>query len=368
MAAKALPLILWVLIVSIPRQAQAQPGCSYPCRPVPTFRSSTDITFNIQNALGGSQTDYNYFVGAVTDWNSQLSNVNGQISLSVGSADVMVSIDSSLVGTGRWGVSDTGARTMQINPEVFGYPGASAGLFLHEIGHFLGFADVTNGGGCGVGSTVMLTGVTGSDLQSMSATTSADACSTYHAYGVRDESPIIIRLGAGEIELTGPEIRFDLANSGAPQLIGWTVVGVDEGFLVLDRDGDGQITSGRELFGNFTPLSLDLTGQTAENGFVALAWFDSIAHGGNGDGWITESDAVFDRLQLWIDANHNGITDAGELHSLRSVGIGAISTQYRLSRRLDQFGNEFRFRGMAHGTSMGRVGWHTIYDIFLVHD
>jgi hypothetical protein len=362
------PILLGILLLS-PSRSFAQPGCSDPCRPGSYFRSSSDIKFYIADALGGSQTDYNNFVYAVSDWQNAISSVNGQINLSVSSGDVNVSIDSSLVGTGTWGVSDWGNRTMHINPEVFGYPGASFGLFLHEIGHFLGFADVTMGGSCGVGSTVMLSGVTGSDLQNVSGTTSADGCSTYHVYGVRDESPIVVRLDSGRIELTGPEVFFDLGCTGTPQLVGWTSPGIQEGFLVFDRDGDGKITSGHEMFGNFTPLSWDLNGPLAENGFIALAWFDDVAQGGNGDGWITSADLVFDRLRVWIDSNHDGVTDPGELHTLTSLGIDALSTQYRESRRRDQFRNEFRFRGWIHTvTALGEAAWRDIFDVFLVHN
>lgn len=349
------------------QQLFAQPGCSFPCRPPAGFRSG-DINFYIQDALGGSPTDYDHFVGAVTDWQYQISNANGTVNLSVGNGGVYVSIDSSLVGTGKWAVSDVDAKTMAINPEVFGYPNASGALFLHEIGHFLGYYDVLRQGGCDIGSTAMIYGVSGADLQAMGGTTDADACSVWHVYGVRDESPIVVRLDRGQIELTGPEVAFDLACNGTSQLIGWTALGIAEGFLVLDRDGDGKITSSREMFGNFTPLSWDLTGNPADNGFVALAWFDDVGHGGNGDGWITSADLVFDRLRVWIDSNHDGVTDPGELHTLASVGIDAISTQYRESRRRDRFGNEFRFRGWMHSvTSFGEAVWHQIYDVFLVH-
>ena len=362
-----LTVLLGILLLA-PIRAFAQAGCSDPCRPGTYFRSS-NVSFNIQSALGGSQADYNNFVYAVSDWQSRISDANGQIDLTVGSADVFVSIDSSMVGGGQWAVSDWGNRTMRINPEVFGYPGASFGLFLHEIGHFLGFADVTRGGPCDVGSTAMIVGVSGSDLQNVTGTTSADACSVYHSYGVRDESPIIVRLDTHPIELTGPEVLFDLAGTGAPQLVGWTVPDVLEGFLVLDRDGDRQISSGREMFGNFTPLSWDFSGPSAQNGFDALAWFDAPGQGGNSDGWITAADIVFSRLRVWIDSNHDGVTDPGELRTLKSLNIDAISTQYVEARRRDQFGNDFRFRGWIHlATDHMERAWQTIFDVFLVHN
>jgi hypothetical protein len=162
----------------------------------------------------------------------------------------------------------------------------------------------------------MIEGVTASQLAAQTGVTPNDSCSVNSVYHVRDQSPIVIRIDDGDICLTAPEVLFDLAGTGRPQLLGWTRAGVDEGFLVLDRDGDGMITSGREMFGNFTPLSWTLGGILADNGFDALRWFDELPQGGDADGWITSQDAVFSRLGLWVDSNHNGVTDAGELRTL----------------------------------------------------
>lgn len=140
----------------------------------------------------------------------------------------------------------------------------------------------------------------------------------------------------------------------------WTAAGVDDAWLVLDRDGDGLISTGVEMFGNFTPQP-----PTAErNGFIALAVFDSIAQGGNGDGWIDSSDAVFANLRLWQDRNHEGVSQSDELKGLAASGVGRISLEYRESRRSDKWGNWFRYRAkvvQGEGDNLGR--W--AYDVFL---
>jgi trimeric autotransporter adhesin len=53
---------------------------------------------------------------------------------------------------------------------------------------------------------------------------------------------------------------------------------------------------------------------------------------------------VFSQLVVWVDANHNGISEAGELKSLASVGIQAIHLEVHQSRRTDEYGNTFRYR------------------------
>lgn len=169
-------------------------------------------------------------------------------------------------------------------------------------------------------------------------------------------SPVIIDTTGDGFHLTSAEngVVFDILGDRHPIQISWTAV---------DRNGDGKIDSGKELFGNVTqqPPSAD------PNGFLALAEFDKPENGGNGDGIIDERDAIFSHLLLWIDENHDGISQPNELHSLPELGVFSLSLDYKESKRTDQFGNQFRFRAAVNpdpqdGKSKdGR--W--AYDIFL---
>jgi hypothetical protein len=82
---------------------------------------------------------------------------------------------------------------------------------------------------------------------------------------------------------------------------------------------------------------------------------------------MDQRDALFSRLCLWQDFNHNGVSEASELHTLHSLGVYAIGLDYRESRRTDRYGNQFKYRTKvydAHGAQVGRWAW----DVFFVSD
>jgi hypothetical protein len=127
-------------------------------------------------------------------------------------------------------------------------------------------------------------------------------------------SAIIVDLDGDGLEArqrSKTNARFDMDADGAPDDTGWVSGG--DGLLVIDRDGDGAITHASEI-------SFLAEKENAKTAWDGLGVLDA-----NKDGKINATDARFGDLKVWQDANHNGISDVGELKSLAEVGIKEIA-------------------------------------------
>jgi hypothetical protein len=148
-------------------------------------------------------------------------------------------------------------------------------------------------------------------------------------------SPLIVDMKNEGITLSAPNkgVQFDIEGDGVKRAISWPVNSDSAMFLVLDRNGNANIDSVHELFGNNT---VGPDGQKAANGFEALRKYDS-----NRDGVIDRRDAIFASLRLWADHNHNGVVDEGELLKLDSQGLVSFDLTYEsVNERNDFYGNE----------------------------
>ncbi len=149
------------------------------------------------------------------------------------------------------------------------------------------------------------------------------------------------------VSSTNP-ILFDHDGDGLKNATGW--IKPDDGLLVMDRNGNGTIDNGTELFGDSTNL---YGGGKAADGFAALAQEDT-----NGDGKIGSADANFAYLRVWRDLNQNGISESGELATLASLNIASIDIAKKNNSQPLPGGNEIADLGTYTKTdgSTGTVG------------
>jgi hypothetical protein len=172
--------------------------------------------------------------------------------------------------------------------------------------------------------------------------------------------PLAIDLDGDGIETIGVDnyfdsVLFDHDGDGLKTASGW--VKGDDGFLVLDRNGNGLIDNGGELFGVDTVLQ---NGQKATSGFQALAELDD-----NADGQIDANDAAYQNLKVWRDIDQDGISQTDELFTLDELGIGSISLNQTAQNQ--NLGNGNQLLGTA-GVTYADGTTTTVAGLALVED
>ncbi len=262
-------------------------------------------------------------------------------------------------------------------------------LAYHELGHLVGFDDA----GCSPDQTVMV-GTIPEDaawiLQHIPAQpvlTSTDISAVTanpppSGGGGEDDppdedgecdptypcSPLLLDFDGGRTEMSEPNVPFDFWGDGHLTLFSWPLRRSPSAWLVLDRNGDGIVNSGRELFGNATALSWGDDGPRAPDGFAALAWFDRPENGGNGDGWLSEADAIWQNLRLWRDLNHDGVSTATEMQSPGDSGVVRIGLHPKEKHRIDSYGNHFALRAdFFYLDGRGKERSSLVWDVYLAH-
>jgi hypothetical protein len=292
------------------------------------------------NGFGTITVTVNYLAG-----NSGM-NACGAIAIEYGPSG---EADSGVITV--WGASAFTSNCADIMPSVI----------AHELGHLFGLEHSACNGYI-MGTPLAPRSVQGDECNAVDQLWSTPAAPDKPPGEELPEcptSPVMIAL-SNRYELTraADGVSFDIDADGQAEQVGWTVGGSDTAFVALDRDGNGRIDDGAELFGDHTPRT---DGTIAANGFEALKDLDS-----NADGRLDVSDAVWHKLLLWRDLDHDGQTDAGETERIADSSIVALGTEYRWTGRRDASGNEFRYFGVLEHMKNSSVRSDRYYDVYLV--
>lgn len=324
-----------------------------------------------------SQSETSAATDAVNAWNNYFTSQGYPapytFTNNAFAANITFKEDPTLHNSGQGAITTYGV--VEMNPD---YQNRNDGFLWdvasHEMGHAIGFTDVS-ANGCS-GQSVMWGSISPGGSYT-TGPTATDWCALGRYYvpptNITDDignmcdtewgcaEPIVFNLENGSYHLSGLEdsVSFDIfgvgPRGGKPQ-IGWTERGSEIAFLAFDRNGNGVIDGGGELFGNATLLR---DGTHAANGFDALAQYDD-----NGDGQIDARDRIWQSLLLWEDRSHDGISQRQELRRIANSTITAIELAHRWTKRKDQSGNLFGYEGRFHEGMRVRV----FYDVFFVID
>jgi hypothetical protein len=311
---------------------------------------------SLSSARVGCNVSYQIFAsGSTMNW----PWTNGTLDGTIGAATRINSaggIITQITGT----TVNTGGQSTLIKPAHQGYDEIFIKIAEHELGHTLGETDASGNNGHSVMDQIsgiddingnIPIGITDLDQQLVvgwcqtgggggEGSSGGDQCGPDDLSSGCDGSPIILDVEGEGFHLTSADggVMFDISGTGHPVQLGWTDGDFHNAFLALPGP-DGLVHNGKELFGNFTPQPKS----EHPNGFIALAQYDD-----NSDGIIDEQDAVYSKLRLWIDANHDGVCQPEELHRLPEFGVHSLALKYTESRRTDKFGNAFRYRGVVN--------------------
>ena len=153
--------------------------------------------------------------------------------------------------------------------------------------------------------------------------------------------PLILDLNGDGVKLTSfadAPVLFDIDHDGgSKEVTGW--VSAEDGIVVMDLNGNGQIDGIHETMSEYFNGEVGAGGTAGTkpyaNGFAALKSLDS-----NSDNQFTSADTAFTNVKVWIDANHDGKTDTGELKTFDELGITSINLTPTIQSGLVNGGNE----------------------------
>ncbi|MDP9191197.1 MAG: hypothetical protein M3P06_05790 [Acidobacteriota bacterium] len=240
-----------------------------------------------------------------------------------------------------------------------------AAVFEHQVQGNGSYSYVLEGpaepGAC-YGSTLQVAGDPagpgGTDNETWSSPT---RCAREVPYEYSPTCPLILDLNNDGIHTTGLDdpVNFWIDREGRSLTTAWTDPDTEEAFLWMDLNHD-HMAHVTELFGSrmYAP-----DGVYHANGFAALVKYDRPQFGGDADGQITHKDWVWHRLRLWVDRNHDGVSQPKEISLPVTHRIVALNLAYVAGETYDEYGNEMYLISSYEIRRFGTTELRTMADI-----
>ncbi|MBS4099479.1 MAG: hypothetical protein KGZ83_21965 [Sulfuricella sp.] len=154
----------------------------------------------------------------------------------------------------------------------------------------------------------------------------------------KQKDPLVINFGGPAAQLGDTKFAFDLDSDGKNDQVSF--VGPTSGFIALDKNGDGKVNDGKELFG-----------AQSGDGFKELAAYDE-----DGNGWIDDNDSVFAKLQVWSkDAQGNDVLGGLKEYGVGALFLGSVATPFEVKNTANQSLGTVRASGV-YVNENGSVG------------
>lgn len=378
------------LLVLIALEAAAQTCVSYNVNVQTTAASVNVVNAGLSSAIAGAAAIWNSCGAAAVP--PVVENGTGGITVTVthisgastrgdgACGQGLPDIANGAVVGGEITVWDTWGANAPVDLRGTDCSAHFSGIIAHELGHVFGLA---NADGCNNhlmgGGWISLTEPHPDECSAVDAQWTTDSGGSpgggEGGGGGSDNecdeqcSPLVLDLNGDGIHTTPitDGVMFDLDGDGLDERIGWTNPDTSEGVLWLDLNTDHSVNGGSELFGSGNILP---DGTRAGDGFQALRRYDDPASGGNGDGAIDANDGIWGRLRIWVDENHDGVSQPTEVGPVHRYGIVRLALNFVISREPDASGNFHRLQGayVRRTVRNGAAFYETLalHDIFFV--
>ncbi len=303
----------------------------------PSARSNRDAYLKHDSCSSGAMEEAEYGIGYADLWQGMRApmteaaeSANQQGTLEQQLREIRISLLSAILNLlDQLAGKELGGLRQQVQNQLFELQGSGASLYLErEEAYYHAEEEITSFNAQGIACTEDGREISfGVDFGMTRRF--AESVQIRASQQIRLTDPLIIHVGEGVDRISDQKFLFDLDSDGVEEEI--SMPGEGSGFLALDRNGDGRIGDGSELFGTDTG-----------DGFAELSGYDQ-----DGNGWIDENDEIYDRLRVYcLNADGSRVLLNLKQADVGAIYLGSVETQFT------QQGADFEINGITRSSGI----------------